>query len=227
MQPQDLEKKTAAVASLAYVEDGMRLGLGSGSTSAAMVHALGEKVRDGGLRIECAVPTSAETRAIAESYGIPIKSLDDVEGLDLTIDGADEADPKLALIKGGGGALTHEKIVASASAKFVVIVDASKLVDKLGAFRVPVEVLHFAARPVKTKIEALGGKVTVREKGGAPFVTEEGNLIYDCDFGLFEDAHAIAAKLAHLPGLVEHGLFVDMADVLIVGRGESTEVLTR
>ncbi len=226
MKPQDLEKKTAAVASLEHVEDGMRLGLGSGSTSAAMVHALGARVREG-LKVECAVPTSAETRAIAESYGIPIVTLDDVERLDLTIDGADEADPNLALIKGGGGALLHEKIVAAASDKFVVIADSSKLVDKLGAFKVPVEVLHFAARPVKTRIEGMGGQVSVRQRGDAPFVTEEGNLIYDCDFGLIDDPAELAELLGRIPGLVEHGLFVDMANVLIIARGEATEVHTR
>lgn len=226
MKPRDLEKKTAAVASIEHVRPGMRLGLGSGSTSAVMVHALGERVR-AGLAIECAVPTSADTRAIAESYGIPIATLDDVDRLDLTIDGADEADPGLALIKGGGGALLHEKIVASASDRFVVIVDSSKLVEKLGAFKVPVEVLHFAARPVKTKIEAMGGTVSVRQRGDQPFVTEEGNLIYDCDFGLIDDPADLAERLGRIPGLVEHGLFVGMADVLIVGRGEATEVHTR
>lgn len=226
MKPQDLEKKTAAAKSLEYVSSGMRLGLGSGSTSAVMVHLLGEKVR-AGLKVEAAVPTSAETRAIAESYGIPIATLDEVGSLHLTIDGADEADPKLALVKGGGGALLREKIVAAASEKFVVIVDSSKLVEKLGAFKVPVEVLHFAARPVREAIERMGGSVVVRAKGGETFTTEEGNLIFDCDFGLIDDPSALADRLGKLPGLVEHGLFVDMADVLVVGRESSTEVHTR
>jgi ribose 5-phosphate isomerase A len=226
MKPQDIEKRSAARKSLEHVEPNMKLGLGSGSTSAVMVHLLGEKVR-AGLAVEAAVPTSTATREIAESYGIPIRTLDEVGRLDLTIDGADEADPNLALIKGGGGALLHEKIVAAASDRFVVIVDASKLVDRLGAFKVPVEVIRFAAAPVKATIEALGGTVSVREKDGVTFLTEEGNLIYDCDFGLIDDPGTLAEELGRIPGLVEHGLFVDMADVLIVGRGEDVEVRSR
>lgn len=226
MKTQDIEKRTAAAKSLEHVTPNMKLGLGSGSTSAIMVHLLGEKVK-AGLTVDAAVPTSTQTREIAASYGIPIRTLDEVGRLDLTIDGADEADPGLALIKGGGGALLHEKIVAAASDRFVVVVDSSKLVDKLGAFKVPVEVIRFAAAPVKATIESMGGTISVREKDGVTFLTEEGNLIYDCDFGLIDDPRSLAENLGRIPGLVEHGLFVDMADVLIVGRGEETEVRTR
>ncbi len=224
LSPIDKAKFVAAKRACDYVEDGMRVGLGTGSTAAWLVRCLGEMVREEGLKIR-GVPTSTRTAELAREVGIEVISLDEAKWLDVTIDGADEFDGDLNLIKGGGGALLHEKIVAAASKKFVVIVDSSKLVDKLGAFKVPVEALHFAARPVRRQIEALGGRVTTREKDGQPFVTQEGNLIYDCDFGLIDDPTALAESLGRLPGLVEHGLFVGMTDTLIVGRGDTAEVI--
>ena len=205
----------------------MCVGLGSGSTAEVMTHLLGERVRDEGLALSGAVATSVATREIAASYGLPLKTLDEVEGLDVVIDGADEVDPNLDLLKGGGGAHLHEKIVASAARRMVVIVDGSKLVERLGAFRLPLEVIEAARRPVTRAVAELGGEVELRVRDGAPFRTQEGNLILDGDFGLIEEPAALARALSEIPGLVEHGLFVDMADVVLVGRGGDVETLRR
>ena len=226
MNPRELEKRRAAERSLDFVVNGMTLGLGSGSTSEVMVELLGQRVQQG-LQVRGAVPTSKATRAIAERYGIPITTLDETPHLDLTIDGADECDRELSLIKGGGGALLHEKIVAAASTQVVIIVDAGKLVEHLGAFRLPVEVVPFALGPVSRRLAALGGRPVRRERDGAPFVTQESNYILDCDFGAITDAAHLAARLSTIPGVVEHGLFVNLADVVVVGRGETTELLVK
>jgi ribose 5-phosphate isomerase A len=226
MGDQAENKRLAAEACLGFVRPGMWLGLGSGSTAELMVHALGAQVQDG-LQLAGAVPTSARTKDLAASYGIPLATLDDVDELDLVIDGADEADPQLNLIKGGGGQLLHEKIVAAASRQMVVIADASKLVDVLGAFRVPVEIIEAARRPLLRQMRELGGEPTLRLAGGAAYRTLEGNLILDCDFGPIEEPDALARALADLPGVVEHGLFVGMADVLVVGRDGGVDVLRR
>ncbi|MCA9552649.1 MAG: ribose-5-phosphate isomerase RpiA [Myxococcales bacterium] len=218
------EKRLAAEAALGFVQPGMWLGLGSGSTAELMVHALGAQVQEG-LQIAGAVPTSARTREIAASYGIPLCTLDDVDELDLVIDGADEADPELNLIKGGGGQLLHEKIVAAASRQMVVIADSSKVVSVLGAFKLPVEIIEAARRPLIRQIGELGGEPTLRQSGGGAYRTLEGNLILDCDFGPIEEPAGLARALADLPGVVEHGLFVGMADVLLVGRDGGVDVI--
>jgi ribose 5-phosphate isomerase A len=209
-------KRQAAEHALAYVEDGMDLGLGTGTTAAHFVRALGAKVA-AGFKVQC-VATSLETETLARSLGIPMTTLDDVPFLNLTIDGADEIDPHLRLIKGGGGALLREKIVASASAAMIVIADASKRVETLGAFPLPIEVVRFglaASRNLAAELaEEAGctGEITLRRRDdGQPVVTDNGNLILDCAFGHIPDAEALDAALRLVPGVVETGLFIDLA----------------
>ncbi len=221
------EKWAAAARSLDYVRAGQIVGLGSGSTAALMVELLGERVR-AGLDVR-GVATSAATQRLADAAGIPLLPLEQVTRLDLTIDGADEVDPDLQLIKGGGGALLHEKIVASASERLIIIVDSSKLVARLGRFALPVEVVPAAWRLLAEKLKVLGCTPTLRLRAGGSdhFVTAEGNHILDCAFGAIGDPPRLARSLADMPGVVEHGLFIDMVDLVIVGRGSATEVLRR
>jgi len=220
------EKRAAAERSLEYVRDGMCLGLGSGSTAAIMLELLGQRVRDG-LRVR-GVPTSETSRQLAELAGIPIVTFDEVSSLDLTIDGADEVDPQLNLIKGGGGALLREKIVASLSRRVVIIVDSQKQVSRLGAFPLPVEVVQFAWRPLAQRLGDLGARPVLRPgRDGDAYVTDEGNFILDCAFGQIDDPAALAARLDAMPGVVDHGLFVGLAHTLIVGRRDGTMVIER
>lgn len=226
----DPAKRRAAEHALAYVEPGMRLGLGTGSTAAALVELLGARVRDG-LRV-FAVPTSEATRALAEQQGILLTTLEEAPRLDLTIDGADEIDPHLRLIKGGGGALLREKIVASASRRMIVIADHTKKVAKLGRFPLPVEVVQFGHRSTElhiveqaAKIGAVG-KVSLRQRAdGLPFVTDGGNLVLDCTFGRIDDPQRLAEALQSIPGVVEHGLFIGLADLAIVAGPDGVETL--
>ena len=216
----DHEKELAARASLAYVQDGFVVGLGTGSTAAPMVRLLGEKVR-AGLKIR-GIPTSVQTEKLAASLGIPLTTLAEVQEIDVTIDGADEFDPSLRLTKGGGGALLREKIVASASRQVVIISDSSKQVAVLGKFPLPVEVIKFAQPLVRKKISAMGAKVELRRTpAGEPFVTDEGNHILDCNFGQILDPPALARALSDTPGVVEHGLFINLASVVLMGKGDS------
>jgi ribose 5-phosphate isomerase A len=222
----DDEKQVVARASLHFVRDGDRVGLGSGSTATYAVRFLGERVH-AGLKI-VGVPTSNQTKELAASLGIPLSSLEKTPELDVTIDGADEVDPQLSLIKGGGGALLHEKIVASASRRLVIIADSSKQVARLGKFPVPLEVITFAQPLVKRKVEALGASVTLRlDAKGTPFVTDEGHHILDCHFSAIPDVPALARQLSDMPGIVEHGLFVDMATTVLVGKGKEVIELRR
>jgi ribose 5-phosphate isomerase A len=219
------EKRLAAAKSLEYVQDGMCLGLGSGSTAAIMVEMLAARIR-GGLRVR-GVPSSEGTRRLAQRLGIPLVSFDDVTDLDLTIDGADQATPELNLIKGGGGALLREKVVASLSRHVIIIVDARKRTDRLGAFPLPVEVVKFAWRPLVERLRRLGAIPELRMTSPEqPFVTDEGNYILDCDFGVIADPQALAMELNAMPGVMEHGLFVNLADTLIVGRGDGVQVVS-
>jgi ribose 5-phosphate isomerase A len=212
----DAEKELAARASLAYVRDGDVVGLGTGSTASIAIRLLAERVK-AGLRI-AGIPTSVRSRDLAASLGIPLTTLDEHPEIDVAIDGADEIDPRLDLIKGGGGALLREKIVASASRRFIVVADSGKVVPVLGAFPLPVEVVRFARAVVERRIAALGARVRPRlDPSGAPFVTDEGHEILDCDFGSIADPPALARALGELPGVVEHGLFIGMAEVAIVG----------
>ncbi len=232
MSRSDDFKEAAARAALDLVEDGMRLGLGTGSTAARFVDALGESV-GAGLKVLC-VPTSEATRLQAERLRIPLTTLDDTPELDLTVDGADEIDQALRLIKGGGGALLREKIVATASDSMVVIADDSKVVETLGAFPLPVEVVRFGLLATMRAIEAIAaeagcrGTVTLRPgKGEAPFVTDQGNLIVDCNFGTIPEPEVLAFALTRVPGVVEHGLFLGLADLAIVAGEGGVRALRR
>ncbi|MCF8466256.1 MAG: ribose-5-phosphate isomerase RpiA [Sneathiella sp.] len=222
---EDEQKQAAAKKAVEYVEDGMIVGLGTGSCAARMVDLLGMKVRHG-LYIT-GVPTSEATAAQARALGIPIASLDEVSVIDLTIDGTDEVDPEGRLIKGGGGAHLREKIVASLSDRMIVIAESKKRVPQLGAFKLPVEVVRFAAPALQPKLEALGSTPALRlAKDGAPFVTDEGNYIFDCDFGKIDDPSDLALTLSTMPGIVEHGLFIGYADIVIIGTDDGVEVTT-
>jgi ribose 5-phosphate isomerase A len=215
----DREKEAAALAAVKRVRDGDIVGLGTGSTAAYAIRFLGERVQ-AGLKIR-GIPTSIHTQEAAASLGIPLTTLDEFQKIDITIDGADEVDPKLRLIKGGGGALLREKIVASASRNLVIIADSSKRVSMLGKFPVPVEVIKFAEAVVANKIAAFGAEVVVRgASSGKPFITDEGNHILDCNFGQIPDPPALARKLENMPGVVEHGLFIGMASAVLIGEGD-------
>ncbi len=222
----DQEKEAAARASLRFVRDGDIVGLGTGSTAVYAVRFLGERVQ-AGLKIR-GIPTSIHTQELATSLGIPLTTLDEVQEIDVTIDGADECDPQLRLIKGGGGALLREKIVASATRKLVIIADSSKQVPMLGKFPVPVEVIKFAEALVAKKIAAMGASVKVRaDSSGRRFITDEGNHILDCNFGHIPDPPALARKLETTPGVVEHGLFIGMANIALIGKGDQVQELPR
>ena len=216
----DEAKRAAAARALELVTPGMRLGLGTGSTAAHFVDLLGARVA-AGRKVIC-VPTSERTRAQAEGLSIPLTTLDETPALDLTVDGADEVDGALRLIKGGGGALLREKIVAAASARMVAIVDDTKMVARLGKFPLPVEVNAFglgATRLLVGKVAArhgCQGAVSLRLAGDKPFVTDGGHLILDCAFGAIADPEALSADLFAIPGVVEHGLFLGLAGAAIV-----------
>lgn len=224
LAPADRMKRASAAGALAFVKPGMRLGLGTGSTAAWLVRLLAEReAAEGPLDLFC-VPTSSRTKAQAEAAGLAVGALDDVEGLDLTIDGADEADGELNLIKGGGGALFQEKIVAAASDRMIVIADPSKRVASLGAFPLPVEATPFGLSSTRRHIlraleraDVDGAEATLREADGAPFVTDEGNRIFDLHLGRIGDPAALAAALIAIPGVVETGLFIGLADTIVIG----------
>jgi ribose 5-phosphate isomerase A len=224
-------KLQAAEQALGYVEDGMKLGLGSGSTAAKFVELLGAKVRNG-LKVIC-VPTSEATRAQAAALGIPLTTLEETPALDLTIDGADEIDEELRLIKGGGGALLREKIVAVASDRLVVIADHTKLVEVLGRFPLPLEVVPFGLTATKRLVSKLAeesgceGEIKLRlGADGKTFVTDNGNHILDCVFGAIDDPEALEDALKLVPGVVESGLFLGIADVGIIAGPKGIEVLS-
>jgi ribose 5-phosphate isomerase A len=222
----DQEKQAAAYASLRFVRDGDIVGLGSGSTASFAIQFLGERVR-AGLKIR-GIPTSANTKTLAESVGIPLTTLDEFQQIDVTIDGADEIDPQLQLIKGGGGALLREKVIASASRKVVIVADSSKQVPMLGTFPLPVEVIAFAQALVAKKIAALGATVKIRKlRDGSLYVTDEGHRILDCDFGEIPDPPQLAWTLQNIPGVAGHGLFVDMATVVLIATGDQLLELRR
>ncbi len=220
------EKLLAARRSLEFVRDGMAVGLGSGSTARYFVTMLGELVRNG-LRVR-AIPTSLKTQSLARRVGIPLEDFSELRRLDLTVDGADEIDFELNLIKGGGGALLREKIVASVTERLVIIGDSRKLVSALGAFPLAVEVIAFGWQIIADQIRELGAEVGLRHTpSGRPFRTSENNFILDCRFGSIGGPEALSDALTHLTGVVEHGLFIDLAHTVVVGRGDRTEVLER
>lgn len=223
-------KIKAAAAALEYVEDGMRLGIGTGSTAEEFVRLLAEKVA-AGFRIE-GVPTSERTARLCLELGVSLKSLDELPELDLTIDGADEVDGQLRLIKGGGGALLREKIVAAASKRMIVIADETKVVDVLGAFKLPIEVNPFGQVATRIAVEkvasrlGLSGDITVRQSHDGAFLTDGGHLILDASFGRIPDADALAGELNAIPGVVEHGLFIGIASLAIIAGPQGARTLT-
>ena len=226
LSPVDRAKFAAAKRASNFVESGMKVGLGTGSTAAWLVKCLGERVQNEGLEIT-AVPTSTRTAQLAREVGISITSLDEARWLDLTIDGADEYDPELNLIKGGGGALLQEKIVATASDRMVVIADATKKVDTLGAFPLPVEVIGFGMKTTQMLIEemldgldVMGNSAKPRMDGDALYVTDEGNHILDLHLGRIGNPRQLALILNQIPGVVENGLFIDICDVIVTGHGD-------
>jgi ribose 5-phosphate isomerase A len=216
------EKELAGRAAAALVRDGDIVGLGTGSTAYFTVLALGERVRSG-LKI-VGVPTSNATADLARSVGIPLSTLDQHPVLDIDIDGADEIDPQLNLIKGGGGALLREKVIAAASRRMVVIADSGKLVPALGKFPLPVEIVSFARAVVEKQIASLGATVKLRTRAdSSPYLTDNGNPILDCSFGRIADPPALARTLRDIPGVVEHGLFICLASVALIGKGDSVQ----
>jgi ribose 5-phosphate isomerase A len=232
LSPIDTAKFVAAKKAVEYVEDGMKLGLGTGSTAAWMVRCLGERVREEGLKIT-GVPTSTRTAELARQAGIKVISLDEAKWLDLTIDGADEFDPDLCLIKGGGGALLQEKIVATASDQMIVIADVTKQVDILGAFPLPVEVVPFGWQTTKSLVEemldnldVIGRATTLRMNGQAPFVTDEGNYILDLHLQRIGNPRQLSLVMNQVPGVVENGLFIDICDIVVIGHGDGRVEVT-
>jgi ribose 5-phosphate isomerase A len=213
-------KLHAAQRALQLVESGMTVGLGSGSTATLWIKLLGEQVRDHGLRIR-AIASSEDSERLGRSYGIPFVTFEECRRLDLTVDGADEIAPNLALIKGGGGKLLREKIVASASKRFVVVADESKQVERLGRFPLPVEVIPMGAPLVSDSLRELGFTPRVRvNRDGTRYITDEGNLILDCSGLLMENPDGIAAKIDSIVGVVEHGLFLRMASLALIAGEE-------
>jgi ribose 5-phosphate isomerase A len=226
--PQDTEalKKLAAEAALDYVKDGYVVGLGTGSTIRYLLAALGQRVR-AGLKIT-GVPTSEETAELARKAGIPLLSDDDLWPIDVAMDGADQVDPQLNLIKGGGGALLREKIVAANARQMIITVDETKRVSVLGgAFPLPIEVLPFGWRNTAREIEQLGGKTVRRERNSHVFRTASGHYILDLHIARIEDPAGLEARLNRIPGVIECGLFVGRTDVLIVAASNGVEVYTR
>ena len=226
LSPIDKAKFVAAKKATEFVENGMRVGLGTGSTAAWLVRCLGEIVREDGLKIK-GVPTSTRTAELAREVGIDVISLDEAKWLDLTIDGADEFDSDLNLIKGGGGALLQEKIVATASDRMVVISDVSKEVDTLGAFPLPIEVIPFGWQTTQALVEetlisldVMGRNASLRMNGDVPFITDEGNHILDLHLKRIGNPRQVALVINQMPGVVENGLFIDVCDSVVVGYGD-------
>lgn len=228
----DALKRQAAARALEHVEAGMKLGLGTGSTAKHFVELLGERVR-GGLKV-IGVPTSEATRADAERCGIPLTTLDELDRLDLTVDGADEIDPSLNLIKGGGGALLREKIVAAASDRMIVIADETKWVTRLGRFPLPIEVIPFGFAATRHAIagafakSGVSGQMVIRKRpDGHAFVTDGGHWIVDAHLGEIPDASRLAGLLNPIPGVVEHGLFIGMASQAMLAGAQEIRVVER
>jgi len=225
----DAYKQQAAERALEYVQSGMALGMGSGSTARHVVAGLAARLRDGRLRDVVGVPTSEATAALARELSIPLATLEERPQLDLAIDGADEVDPALNLIKGLGGALLREKIVAASARRFVVVVDETKIVARLGTRApLPVEVIAFGLPLCRRRLAELGCEPALRlTAGGSVYRTDEGNVILDCRFTTLADAQALSAAINTIPGVVEHGLFVGMADVVLVAGAGGVATMIR
>ena len=228
MDLQNQMKKAVAEAAVDQIQDGMILGLGSGSTAALMIEALAMKIKSGEIKDVVGVTTSFQGEVLASELGIPLKSLSSVSGIDLAIDGADEVDPKFQLIKGGGACHVQEKLVAALAKKFIVVVDSTKLVKKLNLdFKLPVEVLPSAWRQVQKKLHDLGGKGNLRmaQKKAGPIVTDQGNLLLDLSFthGI-DQPDILESQINNIPGVLENGLFVNLTDEVLVGKVENDVV---
>ncbi len=225
--PQDTWKRMVGIAAAALIEDGMVIGLGSGSTAVQLMYALAQRMREG-LRIVGAVPTSKATEQLAQQLGIPLTTLDDHPELDIDIDGADEIDGSLGLIKGGGGALLREKIVAASARRFVIVADITKQVPILGSNTpLPVEIIPFALSSVRKRLESLGASVALRLVGENVFITDNSNFILDCTFpGGILDALALQATMKQIIGVVETGLFLHMAEQAIIGGPDGVKIVT-
>ena len=217
-------KKMAGIKAAEFVTDGMVVGLGTGSTAYYFVEEIGRRIKEEGLQI-IAVTTSSVTSQQAEGLGIPLKSIDEVDLVDVTVDGADEVDPNFNGIKGGGGALLMEKVVATPTKCYIWVVDESKLVEKLGAFKLPVEVVQYGAEQVFRRFKRAGYKPAFRQKDGQRFVTDMKNFIIDLDLGVIENPIEFARELDHIVGVVEHGLFNQMVDKVIVAGKAGVQVL--
>lgn len=218
-------KKIAGIKAAEFVTDGMVVGLGTGSTAYYFVEEIGRRIKEEGLQIT-AVTTSSVTTKQAQGLNIPLKSIDEVDEVDVTVDGADEVDRQFNGIKGGGGALLMEKVVATPTKQYIWVVDESKMVEKLGAFKLPVEVVQYGAEQVFRRFEKAGYKPSFREKDGQRFVTDMKNFIIDLDLGVIEDPIAFGHQLDLQVGIVEHGLFNQMVDKVIVAGQAGVQVLT-
>ena len=226
--PKLTQKRAAAERAVEWIESGMTVGLGTGSTAVWAIRALGERLRDGRLRDVVAIPTSEASAAEARLVGVSLVTFDDRTAIDVTIDGADEADPALNLIKGHGGALLREKVVAQATRREVIVVDDTKPTARLGTrCALPVEVLRFAWAAERAYLESIGAEVVLRPDGAGPFVTDEGNWILDAHFGPIDDAPALAARLEARAGVVEHGLFIGLTHDLLIATDHTVEHRTR
>ena len=221
----DREKQLAAIEAVKYVKSGMTVGLGTGSTAAHMVKELGRLVQDG-LKI-VGVPSSENTKKLAMELGIPLTTLEKTNGIDVYIDGTDEFDPYMQLIKGGGGALLREKILTFNSDLVIIIADSQKEVKRLGDFKLPVETIPFATKKIEQSLQKMGLQPKLRVKNDENFVTDEGNFILDLNIGHISNIQLLETKLKQIPGVVETGLFLDMADIIIIGQGETTITLKK
>lgn len=219
------EKQLAAIEAVKLIENGMIVGLGTGSTAFFMIQELGKKVANG-LKIT-GVPSSKETEKLALHYDIKLISLDKAKKIDLNIDGADEFDPKLQLIKGGGGALLREKIIAHNSKINIIIADSSKEVQRLGKFKLPIETIPFATNVIKNELEQLGLNPSIRITNGKNYITDENNYILDLDILDWQDLEQLEVKLLSIPGIVETGLFLKTTDKIILGKEKSTKIFTK
>ena len=228
MDLQNQMKQAVALAAVDQIENGMILGLGSGSTAALMIEALSLKIRSGEIKDVVGVTTSFQGEVLASELGIPLKSLSSVSTIDLAIDGADEVDPKFQLIKGGGACHVQEKLVAALAKKFIVVVDSTKLVKKLNLdFKLPVEVLPSAWKQVQKTLQDLGGEGNLRmaQKKAGPIVTDQGNLILDLSFSNgIDQPELLESQINNIPGVLENGLFVNLTDQVLVGKVENDEV---
>jgi ribose 5-phosphate isomerase A len=223
-------KQEVGKAAAQRVQSNTVVGLGTGSTTAYAIEYIGERLKNGELTNIVGVPTSFQAEVLAKQYGIPLTTLDAVDHIDVAIDGADEVDPQKNLIKGGGAAHTREKVVDSLADSFIVVVDGGKLVDKLNStFLLPVEVIPMAVTPVMRKIEQLGGKPELRMgiKKAGPVVTDQGNLVIDVKFESLDDPATMEKTLNNIPGVLENGLFVGVADIVLVGEIKDDQVIVR